>query len=258
MRSARAPRTSRGSRRVRTRSIARLLLLLAAAIALYALRRPKEEDLFPDLPRGPAGAGGLEGPGAGTLPVRSGEVSTVTDGDSIVLVGGIQVRYLGVDAPEWGEPFSEAARQVNGELVLGRDVKLEPGGPEPLDAYGRTLAVVFCEPAADGGRVCVNVELVRRGLASVYVKGPRSIRTDFLDELLGAQAEAIAERRGVWPERLSRSERSREALVTTRFRIHRADCQALGGARTQKIGSPEREFRKGKSLCRSCRPLERP
>jgi micrococcal nuclease len=185
-------------------------------------------------------------------------VSSIADGDSIVLGDGREVRYLGVDAPEREEAFSEEAREANGALVLGREVSLEAGGRETLDAYDRILAVVYTPGESGRGRICVNGELVRRGLASVYLKGTDAPDGAFLEAILRAQREAIAEGRGLWPGRLAAAGKVGEPLVATRFRIHRASCEALGSARVTRVLDIRKEFEKGKSLCRSCRPLGTP
>lgn len=234
------------------RPILRVLLLVAAACVLYALRRPEEED--PAGSRARRSAGSPDRPAE--IPIASGLVSAVLDGDSIVLEGGIQVRYLGIDAPERDEPFAEEARTANRDLVLGREVMLEPGGPEPLDAYGRVLAVVLAPLGADGGRICVNAELVRRGLAWIYLKGTDGLDLDFLDAIRRAQEESIEAGRGLWPGRLEAAGRVGAPLVATRLRIHRAGCETLGDARVSPVTDIRKEFGKGKSLCRSCRPLD--
>jgi endonuclease YncB( thermonuclease family) len=121
-------------------------------------------------------------------------VRSVIDGDTIDVVSVGRVRLLGIDAPEIGRgsdssaPFGWEARDRLTQLVLRRWVRLEQEGAA-LDAYNRHLAYVVTE---DG--LCVNVALVREGLARVSVRQPLTR----LPELQRAEADAQAFRRGMW------------------------------------------------------------
>jgi endonuclease YncB( thermonuclease family) len=121
-------------------------------------------------------------------------VRAVIDGDTIVVSTFGRVRLLGIDAPEIGRvfdtsaPFAYAARDRLAGLVLRRFVRLESDG-ERFDAYRRRLAYVVT-----GDEVCVNVVLVREGLARVTARVPLAR----LDELKQAEAEAQSFRKGMW------------------------------------------------------------
>lgn len=117
-----------------------------------------------------------------------GLVARVVDGDTITLRDGAKVRYLGVNAPEEGQPFFSEALELNRRLVLGKRVRLEPDA-ERQDRYGRLLAHVFV------GEEMVNLRLLRDGLAHVLVIPP-NLR--YSDDFLRAQQEARAARRGIW------------------------------------------------------------
>jgi endonuclease YncB( thermonuclease family) len=113
-------------------------------------------------------------------------VVQVIDGDTCRLHDNREVRYLGIDAPEKGDPLAEEATQANNTLVSNRDVKLELGRPEK-DQNGRTLAYVF------RGETFVNEELVRQGWAHVR----RPVSAKYRERLLKAQEEAHAAGRGI-------------------------------------------------------------
>jgi micrococcal nuclease len=121
-------------------------------------------------------------------------VRYVFDGDTIDVATIGRVRLLGIDAPEGGRgletpaPFAAEARARLSALVLRRWVRLEYEGTLK-DKYNRRLAYVFTE---DGQ--FVNAVLAREGLARVSGRAPL-IR---LRELLRAQADAQASRRGMW------------------------------------------------------------
>ena len=113
------------------------------------------------------------GAGAGAGGAETARVQRVVDGDTVVLVGGERVRYIGVDTPESvkpGEPvqcYAKAAGRANERLVRGEKVRLRFDA-ERRDRYGRLLAYVY--RARDG--LFVNAELVRRGYATTLTIPP--------------------------------------------------------------------------------------
>jgi len=74
--------------------------------------------------------------------IRSVKVKRVLDGDTIEIEGGERVRYLGINAPESGQPFSTEATRENERLVAGRAVNLE-FDIQTQDRYGRLLAHIW-------------------------------------------------------------------------------------------------------------------
>ncbi len=83
------------------------------------------------------------------LPVLAAQRNTFTvarviDGDTCVLENEERVRYLGINAPEEGDPYFEEATQANSDLVAGKVVRLEPQDPS-RDTQGRLLAYVFLD-----------------------------------------------------------------------------------------------------------------
>src|SRR5690606_31224693 len=89
-----------------------------------------------------AAAAGCD-PGGRCGPTR-GTVAAVIDGDTIELSTGERVRYLMIDAPELSggaECYGPEARDLNTELVLGKDIELRYD-VECEDRYDRLLAYV--------------------------------------------------------------------------------------------------------------------
>ena len=91
--------------------------------------------------------------------------SSAVDGDTL-LVGRLQYRLCGIDAPELGRPGSEAAKQYLDDLIGDRPVKCTPVGQgTPCDgrseshSYGRIVAQCF----VDGKDIAE--EMVRSGHA---------------------------------------------------------------------------------------------
>ena len=120
----------------------------------------------------------------------SGQVVWVTDGDTIVveLAGGrqVDVRLVGVNAPDSAECFYSEATSFLIELVKGADVGLDDLG---LDQFGRTLAYVW------SGTDFVNERLVSTGHAIATT--PRDDETHGSD-LIGAETAAFESGAGLW------------------------------------------------------------
>lgn len=119
-------------------------------------------------------------------------VTRVIDGDTIeVFLNGqhILLRYIGVDAPEGGEPFALEATEANQALVEGQEVTLEKDVSE-TDSFDRLLRYVYLE---DG--TFVNAELVSLGLATAIAYPPDTQHQGYLEEL---QQEAQDSGRGLW------------------------------------------------------------
>jgi endonuclease YncB( thermonuclease family) len=165
-------------------------------------------------------------------------VRSVIDGDTINVSTVGRVRLLGIDAPEIGRgydtsaPFGRESRERLTQLLLHRWVRLEQEGTA-LDAYSRHLAYVVTE---DGQ--CVNVTLVREGLARVSARLPLTR----LQEFQRAEAEAQAFRRGMWgstpqipaPSYTRRSKASRPPKSRTKTPRAKAAASKRRKARTKK------------------------
>ena len=124
----------------------------------------------------------------------SAVVSHVIDGDTIALANGSRVRLLQIDTPEPGtsECFSRAAgRELRHILPAGARIRLEADAPLDLtDRYGRLLRYVH------RGGINVNVELARRGAATVWFYD--GLRGRYASRLLAAAGDARTARRGLW------------------------------------------------------------
>lgn len=114
------------------------------------------------------------------------------DGDSILVKvahqGVFNVRLLGIDAPEYSQPFGERAKIFLNRRIQAKKILLKTDLREK-DKYDRLLAYVFVNDRF------VNSDLVREGLALVYVLPPN---LKYLDDLLWAQKEAYQHKRGIW------------------------------------------------------------
>ena len=186
-------------------------------------------------------------------PPQAARVTKVVDGDTLVLAGGIKVRVLGIDAPEMernGQPadfLAHKAKAALAELTLDRTVSLSYDRLR-YDHYGRLLAYLWLPD-----HTLVNAELVRRGMARVYLISP-NLR--YQDDLLTAQQEAIEAQRGVWRQLLQQDE---TAYLGNRnpLRLHRPKCPLaakMARANQVRFTSLKDAYLQGYSPCRSCRP----
>jgi len=129
-----------------------------------------------------------------TAPVAPHElvrVKRVFDGDTVLLEDGRTVRYLGINTPEFQEPFYLKAKQFNESLVLGQDIRLE-FDRERTDGRDRALAYVYA------GHEMVNARLIQEGLAHTFFIGPNQTHHALL---LRLQAEAKQRKVGIWSTR---------------------------------------------------------
>ena len=122
-------------------------------------------------------------------------VKEVIDGDTIILITGERIRYLGVDTPELHHPTigkecgGQEAKDENAKLLTGKRIRIEKDITDK-DPYGRLLRYVFTE---DG--YFVNYEIIRRGWAQVFVIYPdRKYEKILIDAQLSAEKDNV----GIW------------------------------------------------------------
>lgn len=129
-----------------------------------------------------------------------GQVTGITDGDTLVLDSGLVVRLIGLQAPKlplgrdgfdaW--PLADAARDRLAALAMGQVVEIRHGG-EQRDRHGRVLGQVFL---ADGSG-WLQQQLIAEGLGRVYSFADNR---RCLAELFAAERKARAERLGIWAD----------------------------------------------------------
>ena len=131
------------------------------------------------------------------LPVRAGadgldaRFLRALDGDSLRVDHAgevLEVRLIGVDAPEYRQEYSRKAKEFSQSFCQGKTLRLE-FDKERRDRYGRTLAYVYA-----GDRM-LNEELVRAGLAIPIRIKPN---TRFYARFKRAEEQARLDRRGFW------------------------------------------------------------
>lgn len=128
-----------------------------------------------------------------------GKVTSVIDGDTVVLESGLVVRLVGIQAPKlplgrdgfepW--PLADEAKQTLEDMVLGTEVRLRYGGQRE-DRHGRALAHLFLE-----NDFWVQESMLKVGLARVYSFADNRF---CLAELYSAEGHARVEKVGIWTD----------------------------------------------------------
>ncbi|WFS62388.1 thermonuclease family protein [Pseudodesulfovibrio thermohalotolerans] len=115
----------------------------------------------------------------------------VIDGDSLRVEyrgDALEVRLIGVDAPEYRQEYSRKAREFSLRFCYKKTLRLE-FDKRRRDRYGRTLAYVY----ADG--LMLNEEIIRAGLAIPVRIKPNTHRYPCFKQ---AEKEARKKRLGFW------------------------------------------------------------
>ncbi len=115
-------------------------------------------------------------------------IADVIDGDTVRTANGEAVRLLGINAPEKGQPYFEEAKSLLVSLVDEKTVTLE-ADMEDKDRYGRLLRYIKF------GNIFVNQELVRAGLAVVWIIEPNK---KYQAVLLATEEDAKRDGSGFW------------------------------------------------------------
>jgi endonuclease YncB( thermonuclease family) len=143
----------------------------------------------------------------------------------------LSIRLYGVDCPEIqkrkndppSQPFGDVAKEYISNSVLGKKVKVTLLSK---DRYGRAIGKVETpRKFILFGRKDLSIELIRRGLATLYTGGGAEYSNN-LDILKSKQAEAQKEKRGIWSlgkdmispaefKRKQRHQRSHQQKATT-------------------------------------------
>ncbi len=116
-------------------------------------------------------------------------VVTVHDGDTVTCADPAgreeKIRLVGIDAPEYHQPYGRAAREALAAKLAAGGVRVESTA---RDQHGRLLATLFV------GDRDINRELVADGLAWTF----GGFAPD--EGLLALEAEARRQRRGLWAD----------------------------------------------------------
>jgi len=134
------------------------------------------------------GESGSDVTGDAVKETRIANVTRVIDGDTVVTSTGERIRLVCIDAPEIGQTHADEAKERLEELVLNKDVELEPDKTDK-DKYDRTLRYIWVD-----GKLASEV-LIEEGLAKSYRYPPDLKYCDIMD---AAQEDAQDKKVGIW------------------------------------------------------------
>ncbi|MBI3952366.1 MAG: thermonuclease family protein [Candidatus Doudnabacteria bacterium] len=123
------------------------------------------------------------------------KVAQAVDGDTVTLINGERLRYVGIDTPEEFDKrkpvqcFAHEAAEKNKSLVEGKTIKFYKD-VSAKDLYGRWLGFVYLE---DG--TFINLELVKQGYAFAYPYPPDISKSE---EFRAAEKYARTNKLGLW------------------------------------------------------------
>jgi len=118
-------------------------------------------------------------------------VSRVIDGDTIILTCGERVRFIGIDAPERGQPGANEATQFVRERVEGITIWLEADGAD-RDRFGRLRRYIWLQKPTDPKdeneilQYQLNALLLKNGHAVVLIIG-RVRNAELFRKIVAAQ-----------------------------------------------------------------------
>lgn len=125
----------------------------------------------------------------------AGKVVGVSDGDTITVLAAdnktYKVRLAGIDAPEKGQPYGQAAKKELSDAIYGKPVTVEGN---KLDRYGRLVGTVKYEGWD------TNWILIRHGLAWHYKQYERDQSPEDRMGYAKAEQDARAEKLRIWED----------------------------------------------------------
>ncbi|CAB9499927.1 function [Seminavis robusta] len=178
--------------------------------------------------------------------VFKARVKYVYDGDTLCLVDGRKVRFLGIDTPELKpiQPFALEAKEYATRHCDKREIYLEG---DSTDRFGRLLSVVWTK-LPDGRYLNVCEGLVAAGLATVYhVSGDPNGKSPS-KKMVSLQNEARNTPLGLWKDFVDRN------VVVTKYgaAYHLPTCRHLARSRNTRVLTASKALDQGLHPCRTC------
>ena len=181
--------------------------------------------------------------------VREATAKRVVNGHYVKLKDDEKLIYLGMRAPYENEPMFRESRDRNEQLVVDQTLRLRYDREAPMrDRKDRLWAYAFLN---DG--TFVNATLLREGLA--YARLHPHVRR-FRRELLEAQTEARAARRGLWAH-VTPTDETAYPADTKHAAFHRPGCEDatdIDAERRVEFSNKDEAFTNGFCPCNKCRP----
>lgn len=116
-------------------------------------------------------------------------VKDIIDGNTVTLEEDVRVRLIGIKAPDKDEEFGLEATDFLKNFIEGKEVYFQLDSQNPKDAFGRLRGIIYFD------RKNVNIEILRRGYAHVFITVPSIVEYSDWDQYEDEAREAL---RGLW------------------------------------------------------------
>jgi len=159
------------------------------------------------------------------------KLKAVYDGDTVQLADGRKIRLAGINTPEIArrnnpeQEGGDAAKKWLIQALAGSKVRLE-FSEQKRDRYKRYLAHLFTKEG-----VHINLELVKRGFASVNIFPPNLA---YVDDLLAASNSAEIKQIGIWQYSSYKVKQISELNQNNKQGWQRIEGKIIGIKRTKK------------------------
>jgi len=184
-------------------------------------------------------------------------VSRVIDGDTVELVTGERVRFIGIDTPEIGEVGADEATAFVLERVLNQAVWLEADGND-TDRFGRLRRYVWLElptDSTDRAQIethMLNALLLSNGLAEVAIFG--EVRNEQLFNEIAIPLVYVATSEQTITEEATEAEYNFIGNRNSEI-FHTFNCRTLPAERNRvHFETRDQAIAAGHRACRNCRP----
>ncbi|HRY60391.1 MAG TPA: thermonuclease family protein [Patescibacteria group bacterium] len=134
-------------------------------------------------------------------------IKNVVDGNIVMLENNQRVRLAGIKAPEKDEEWGMEAADYLKNIVEGKQIYLQLDNKNPEDSFGRLRAIIYLDNKN------INTEILRAGLAHIYISTPSMISTG---DWTIYEKEAQESRKGLWSNK--KIENNNSISITERLK----------------------------------------
>jgi micrococcal nuclease len=142
---------------------------------------------------------------------------TIYDGDTVLLLDGRKVRFIGINTPEIGrrgkpsQPYAKKAKEKLKSLLSSSRSILLLYDKDRKDHYKRTLAYVYLKDGTD-----VQAEILRAGLATSIVVEPNDKNLNCYRKI---EKQARNQYLGIWKQKSLRQINARDLNKSKQYRF---------------------------------------
>ncbi len=142
---------------------------------------------------------------------------TIYDGDTILLIDGRKIRFIGINTPEIGrrgkpsQPYAKKAKEKLKSLLSSSRSILLLYDKDRKDHYKRTLAYVYLNDGID-----VQAEILRAGLATSIVVQPNDKNLNCYRKI---EKQARNQHLGIWKEKSLRQIKAKYLNKSKQYRF---------------------------------------